>query len=289
MSLTFLPTIERLSSRVIRILGCNPSAMTLQGTNTYLVGQGKNRILIDSSGGETINEYIDVLSKELNNQNCKLQEILITHWHSDHTEGVQPIFKSITKTPIKVSKHELTEGGCEHDQVTKYNYINDNHVFKTEGATLRAIYTPGHSTDHLSFFLEEENALFSGDCILGETTAQFEDLHVYMESLKKIAQLKTNVIYPGHGPMVNDCCDRIEQYIQHRNKRNSQIMEALRKSSSPMDIEELIKEIYIGLDEMLIPAASVNVQNHLSALLKQKLVDETSDYRWIAKKTESKI
>jgi len=92
--------------------------------------------LIDSSGGETINEYIDVLTKELKTQNCTLQEIIISHWHPDHSEGVQHIFKSITNTPIKVSKYRL-EGQSEHDQITEYNYIEDNHVFKTEGATLK--------------------------------------------------------------------------------------------------------------------------------------------------------
>lgn len=92
--------------------------------------------MIDASGGiETIDKYIDVLSNELQTQNCTLQEIIVSHHHWDHSEGVQHIFKSITKTPIKVSKHRFDQP--ETDEITQYNYVNDNHVFKTEGATLK--------------------------------------------------------------------------------------------------------------------------------------------------------
>ena len=66
-----------------------------------------------------------------------------------------------------------------------------------------------------------------------------------MGSLKKILQVKPDLIYPGHGPLVKDGIKRIEEYIAHRNKRNNQIIEALRKSTVPMDPEDLVKEIYI--------------------------------------------
>lgn len=119
------------------------------------------RILLDTSGGPTIGEYVELLAKELKNRDCSLQEILISHWHEDHTGGVQSIFKSITNGPIRVSKYRLVDQP-EPDQLTNYNYINDNHVFETEGATIEAIFTPGHTKDHLSFYLKEENSLFSG-------------------------------------------------------------------------------------------------------------------------------
>ncbi len=173
--------------------------------------------------------------------------------HQDHTDGIQPILSSISQTPIRVSKHRLANNDPEPDKLTEYNYITDMHVFETEGATLRALYTPGHTNDHLCFYLEEENALFSGDCILGETSAEFEDLHDYMRSLQRILDFKPSVIYPGHGPVVKDGVDKIEEYIKHRNKRNGQILEALKKSSRPMDPEDLVKEIYIvwGFDLLL--------------------------------------
>lgn len=110
---------------------------------------------------DNVDEYVRVLANELKQSDLSLQEILITHWHPDHSEGVQPIFKSITNGPIKVSKHKL-ENRHEHDVDTKYNYIKDGDLIETEGATIQTIYTPGHTTDHLSFYLKEENALFSG-------------------------------------------------------------------------------------------------------------------------------
>jgi ribonuclease/clavin/mitogillin len=98
------------------------------------------RILIDSSGGEnTITEYIELLRNELKKRDCSLQEILISHWHPDHTEGVQHIFKNITKSPIKVSKFRLPNQSDEYDKVTKYEYVTDNHEFETEGATLKLV------------------------------------------------------------------------------------------------------------------------------------------------------
>ena len=120
--------------------------------------------------------------------------------------------------------------------------------------------------------MPEENALFSGDCILGETSAEFEDLFDYMNSLKKILNIKPDIIYPGHGPVVKDGQARIQQYIDHRNKRNDQILAALSSGGGPKSVESLVKEIYVGLNENLFGAACVNVNNHLSALLKQDLV-----------------
>ena len=101
-----------------------------------------------------------------------------------------------------------------------------------------------------------------------------------MHSLQKILDIKPDIIYPGHGPVVKNGQERVLQYIDHRNKRNEQIINSLRNSKEPLDCEELVKIIYIGLDENLIPAASFNVRNHLSSLLKQNLVEKLADEKW---------
>ncbi len=109
---------------------------------------------------------------------------------------------------------------------------------------------------------------------MGETSAEFEDLYEYMNSLKRIFDIRPALIYPGHGPLVTNGAERIKEYIEHRNKRNKQILEALKTSEMPLEPEDLVKKIYVGLHENLIPAACFNVSNHLDSLLKQKLVGE---------------
>lgn len=280
MAKAVIPRIEQLSSRVIRILGCNPGPYTLQGTNTYLIGTGQRRILLDT--GEHGNaEYIQSLSNVLKDHQTGIQEIVITHWHLDHVGGIPDICQHVDGCACcRISKlRRVSQADEPLANGLSYTYIEDKAKFTTEGATLRVVYTPGHTDDHIGLVLEEDNTYFSGDCVLGEGTCVFEDLSHYMLSLATIQSLKPTRIYPGHGPVVTDPESHIQMYIENRNNRERQIIAALENFSDrpPVTAMDLVKVIYTEIPENLYGPASGNVTLHLFKLLRENRVELTED------------
>ncbi|XP_075991957.1 beta-lactamase-like protein 2 homolog [Anticarsia gemmatalis] len=269
-----IPAVTKLSNRIIRILGCNPGHMTLQGTNTYLVGTGKNRILIDA-GEKDKPEYQQYLADVVKSEQVNIEHIIVTHWHNDHIGGVEDLYGTITDH-AKVWKHKRSPDDDPEVPLGKsiaMQWLTDGQEIKVEGATIKVHHTPGHTTDHVVLFLLEEGILFSGDCILGEGTAVFEDLYTYMKSLAKILTLDPKVIYPGHGNIVNDPLTKIQYYISHRNQREEQILKALKMNADKQLTEmDLVKIIYTETPEHLWPAAAYNVNHHLCKLTKENKV-----------------
>ncbi|KAL3280722.1 hypothetical protein HHI36_003958 [Cryptolaemus montrouzieri] len=274
-----IPAVTKISSRIIRILGCNPGCFTLQGTNTYIVGTGKRRILVDT-GDADVPQYINHLKSVLKHENIDLAHIIITHWHHDHIGGLADVLNLKEKTGhAQIWKYPTSE---ERDLNLKVNIENlkHNQELSVEGATIRIIHTPGHTTDHIALHLLEDNAIFSGDCILGEGTAVFEDLFDYMNSLEAILEQKPLVIYPGHGNVINDPEERIRYYISHRMEREMQILETLNNNrQQAFTEEELVKIIYIDTPVKLHKAAEHSVHLHLQKLKREDKVTNIND-RW---------
>ncbi|KAK5973968.1 endoribonuclease LACTB2 [Trichostrongylus colubriformis] len=266
-TLTPIEAVTRLSPLVIRILGQNPGPFTLQGTNTYLVGSGKRKILIDT-GEPNTQQYIDLLQSALREDESEIDCIIITHWHNDHVGGLPDVLKQVVGHEVPVYK--IQRGKSEDP--SQFHYVLDGHEVKVEGATLRFVQTPGHTCDHASLWLNEENTLFSGDCILGEGTTVFEDLHDYMLSLEKIKKLRATRIYPGHGPVVEKCDEKVDEYVQHRMKRENEILKALGTlgEATSMDITVVV---YTDAPLSVRLAALNNVKLHLTKLVKDGRVE----------------
>uniref|UniRef100_A0A6M2DUH4 Beta-lactamase-like protein 2 homolog n=1 Tax=Xenopsylla cheopis TaxID=163159 RepID=A0A6M2DUH4_XENCH len=286
-----IPPVTRISSKIIRVLGCNPGEMTLQGTNTYIIGTGSKRILIDT-GDAGVEKYIQNLQGVMKENKFVFSDIILTHWHHDHIGGVESILNLEGNKGCRVWKHprtDIVEDGTSYGNLY-FMPLKNKQDINVEGATLEVYHTPGHTTDHVVLLLNEQQiskdkgtskeqddsvAVFSGDCILGEGTAVFEDLYDYMKSLYYILSLKPTIIYPGHGNIVQDPVERIEYYIQHRNERERQIMAYFESNPDKLlNTLDIVKNVYVGISESLWPAASVNVSQHLNKLRRENRVYE---------------
>jgi len=255
--------------------------MTLQGTNLYLVGKGASRILVDA-GQDGFPEAISSLTELLKQLQTSIGSIVITHWHQDHIGGLgdlAPVFKKSKSAFPEVYKFPRTDIPEEPSLPDGYTLktLTDNHVLETDGASLKVLFTPGHTTDHAALLLVEEQAVFSGDCILGEGTSVFEDLKEYMTSLQRILDTKPKLIYPGHGPVVDDPQVKIQYYLNHRLEREKQILEVIASSGKAITPEEIVKIAYKETPENLHKAAEYNVRHHLDKLLKEKRVLQRGD------------
>ncbi|KAJ3211328.1 Beta-lactamase-like protein 2 [Dinochytrium kinnereticum] len=253
-----LAPFETLSERVIVIRGQNPGKMTLQGTNTYLVGTGPERILIDA--GEGVPKYGDYLKPILQSLNVTITDIILTHRHHDHINGIPQVLSLQSRDPALVNLWKKMTPRDDESCEFKFKDIPDNHVFSTQGATLRTLYTPGHCDDHVVLFLEEENVLFSGDSVLGQGTTVFESLGEYMRSLQRTLDTfpSTSQIYPAHGPVLKEGPAVIQKYIQHRQDREAQILDAvnsLSASQKPVTSLDIVKVVYKGYPEAVWPYA----------------------------------
>jgi len=258
-----IPRVTHLSPLVIRVLGCNPSPMTLQGTNTYLIGSGSSRLLVDA-GENNVSEYCQNLGKVLDTEKCSLSDLVVTHWHHDHVGGVPDVL-NIAKGQVTV--HKFPREDDDTIDVVTYSKLVDGQEISVEGARCQVLHTPGHTTDHVVVYLKEENAVFSADCILGEGTAVFESLYHYMQSLNKILEIQPSVIYPGHGPVIQNPVEKIQFYIKHRLVREEQILSCLGTSGTKgMESMEIVKNVYKDTPVNLHMAANVNVNHHLEKL-----------------------
>jgi glyoxylase-like metal-dependent hydrolase (beta-lactamase superfamily II) len=194
----------------------------------------------------------------------KVDKILLTHIHSDHCGGALALRK---RCGAKLGIHRSRAGylGGEDFQ------YNDNDRIAFNGGELHVLHTPGHESGHCCFYESDEKVLFSGDNVLGFGTAVIHppdgNMTDYLKSLERLLEFSVDLILPGHGPLVAKAEAKIREYIEHRQMREKQVLQALRNGRNTIgDITEMI---YVDVSAALKRVAEFSVQAHL-----EKLIDE---------------
>lgn len=249
--------VRWLSDRVRLILAPNPSPMTLEGTNTYLVGDARSVIILDP--GPSNDDHLASIQAAVAGAN--VIAVLLTHHHIDHAEAAERTAEMLDT---------VIASGAEPVRPNDVP-VGDSQRFGGDGVFLTAIATPGHASDHLCFVLEEERTLFTGDHILGRGTTVVAypdgDMGEYLASLDRVRGLDVDRIYPGHGPVIGEPHRVIDEYIDHRLMREREVLDGL--AAGDATPEELVARIYADVDPILHPVAAMSVRAHLAKLARE--------------------
>ena len=227
-----------MGTDVERLTAPNPGPMTLEGTNTYVVGRDPATVI---DPGPDDAGHIEAVRRAAERRGG-IGAVLLTHYDGDHTEGVE----RLGVEPTRPGDGEVVAG-------------------------LTAIATPGHAAEHLSFLIDR--ACFCGDLILGQGSTivgpreMGGSLADYMRSLDRLKTLDLAVLYPGHGPEIDDPKTKIDEYVEHRMMRERRLLAALDRGERSR--AALLADVWDDVSAELRPAAAVAMQAHL-----EKLEDE---------------
>lgn len=268
-------TAERLEPLVRRVLARNPSHFTYTGTQTYLVGAGDEVAVIDPGPAEEehIAAILDAVGK------ARLTTICCTHTHRDHSPAVAPLVERTGAQVAGCAFLSLDDDGPRADAPFDVTYRPDRVMADGESVagpdwTLTAVATPGHTSNHLCFALEQTGALFTGDHVMGWSTTVVSppdgDMTAYMESLQKLYDRQDRIYYPAHGPAVEKPRQLVRGMIGHRRQREKQILRLLGQDART--VAAMVPQMYKGVDERLWPAAERSVLAHLIDLEKRGCV-----------------
>jgi glyoxylase-like metal-dependent hydrolase (beta-lactamase superfamily II) len=270
-------TAQALTPRVRRVLAANPSAFTFTGTQTYVVGTG-NVAVIDPGPADA--DHVAAILRATDGE--RIAAIVCTHTHRDHSPAAALLKVATGAEIVGCAPLVIRDDGPRADTSFDDSYAPDRLLRDGERLahadwTLEAVATPGHTSNHLCFALIEEDALFTGDHVMGWSTTVVSppdgDMAAYMASLDKLQARKDIVYYPAHGEPVTNPQQFVRGLAGHRKQRERQILKLLSEGFGA--VSDMVPKMYAGIDERLHGAAGRSVLAHLIDLRDRGLVQET--------------
>ncbi|HEY8949676.1 MAG TPA: MBL fold metallo-hydrolase [Rhizomicrobium sp.] len=274
----------RVSPLISRVVADNPGPFTFKGTGVYIVGGGDVAVI---DPGPDDASHVDALKRALEGR--QVTHILVTHTHSDHSPAAKPLKEWSGAKTYAFGPHgsgklddgvRVEEGGDM--QFVPDVRVKDGEIVQGKGFTFECVFTPGHTSNHMCYALKEENALFTGDHVMGWSTTVVTppdgDMAQYMASVKKLMARDDSVLYPTHGAPVTNPKPFLAAYLEHRLDRERQILACIRDGLST--IPDMVARMYADVDKRLHPAASRSVLAHLIQLESEgRVVNDGGRYR----------
>ena len=262
---------DHVSPLIRRVIADNPGPFTFTGTGTYIVGQGEVAVI---DPGPDDPKHLAALQRALAGET--VTAILVTHTHLDHSPLAAALARAtgaqihgLPAPRVREAAIRLDEG---HDRAFRPDrLVADGDRIHGPGWTLEAIATPGHASNHVCYALIEEDALFSGDHVMGWSTTVVSppdgDMADYLDSLDKLSGRSLATLWPTHGPPVRQVEPFLAAYREHRLQREAQILDQLARG--PARIPDMVGAIYADVDPRLHPAAAHSVLAHLIKLARE--------------------
>jgi len=249
------------SSRATCVLAPNPSLMTLDGTNTWLVAEPGSPTVIVIDPGPADEDHLRRVLAVAAGRDQRIADIVLTHRHLDHSAGA-PRLAELTGAPVRAvdPAHRLGSEG-----------LTGGEVLDSSGCELHVISTPCHTSDSISLAVPADGVVLTGDTVLGRGTAVIADdgsLGDYLESLGRLRAIAESAdlrqLLPGHGPLLADPAGVLDFYLAHRAERLDEVRGAVAVGDqSPAAI---VARVYVDVDRALWPFAEVSVRAQLRYL-----------------------
>lgn len=265
--------VDAVSPLIRRVIAANPGPFTFTGTGTYIVGRsepGAGLAVIDPGPRDAA--HLAALLAAVAGQ--RVSHVLVTHTHRDHAPLARPFAEAVgapvlaARPPARTVHASATPDEDEDETFAPDIVLAGGERLDGNGWTLEVLATPGHASNHLAFALEQENALFSGDHVMGWSTTVVAppdgDMAAYMASLETVIARRFDTLWPTHGAPITAPGPFLEAYRIHRRGREAQVLARL--AAGDRRIADMVPALYAAVDSRLWPAASLSVWAHLIAL-----------------------